>query len=332
MQQAFSGSEASGSPHTWAAPSNSSSSANSSPRVGPGGAGPSVSGGGYLPSNLGRTASNTSAAAVGNGKASAGGAPPRLSSVASSAFSDVSDVQLSRLASSLQASSSIAASQGEELLLQHLRSGDPALLAALAAGPPGLGGSRRSIDSSGAFDLQLAAMSRSVSSSSGGMVHVQVTTSGPGPKGGVISEKGVNRNASLLDLANATMAAASAAHTGLPTVRRRGLPAAACMRGRRAAASAAAVHPGCTSPADLPCPAPLLPPQGATTEEIQRRLQTLELLAAASGQDGQRPINQLFQMPTIVSGLQSSQGGADPAATQQPAASPTPAPTEVQAN
>jgi hypothetical protein len=355
-----------------AGPTTSGSSPNSSPRLAMQGGGPSVSGGGsYLPSNLGRTVSSASAA----GKGSGGGAPPRLSTVASSAFSDVSDMQLSRLASSLQASSSISASQGEELLLQHLRSGDPSLFAALAAGPPGLSANRRSADSSSAYDLQLAAISRSVSTSSGGMVHVQVTTGAHGGTKGdvVICDKYPNRNASLLDLANATMAAASYASNGLPLVRRTpgplpggpprcprppaalqhcskrgpsgpppaGLGQAApprppCRRapgggGRRWCAGTSPAPPClCIPPAHHHPPPPS--PQGATTEEIQRRLQTLELLAAVSGQDGQRPISQLFQMPTIVSGLQNSQGGADPAAGQQHAASPTPTPTEVQAN
>ncbi len=64
------------------------------------------------------------------------------------------------------------------------------------------------------------------------------------------------------------------------------------------------------------------PTQGASTEDIQRRLHTLELLAAHNGSEGQRPINQLFQMPTIVTGRLSSgsQGGADPSA-QPPAPS-----------
>lgn len=68
--------------------------------------------------------------------------------------------------------------------------------------------------------------------------------------------------------------------------------------------------------------------QGASTEDIQRRLHTLELLAAASGGEGQRPINQLFQMPTIVTGLA---GGSHGGAAEQPQA-PSPEAAAVASN
>jgi hypothetical protein len=200
-------------------PTSQPSSAASSPRVMQQPAGASVSAGGapphmYMPSNLGRTVSSPAAAASGN---MSPGPLNRLVSAASSAFSDSSEMQLSRLASSLQASSSMGAGQGEELLLQHLRSGDPALMAALAAG-----GGRRQLDNGGgSFDLQLGGMSRTMSSSSGsGVVHVHITTpgGGAGVKGQVQDQGKVGRSASLLDLATATMAAASAVNQKLPQV------------------------------------------------------------------------------------------------------------------